>query len=229
MGFESIVIETDPGVNLSDLYRVKEAVEEAFDWYLGDDPSKRLDKFIELKDKASNLTPDMVLDGLKGRYGHDSEEASLFCAIPRRDVEDYLKATAASVGEFNEGNTHLFFDWDKLPTKDITFTCSRNLHALVKDCAYRNYKNDVSELSIDKLRLKLIKFGSLSFSFTLAKWVGYFLPSAAYRMVRSMCVELGIDPDSGVEVGDLVGYKREFEKIFGYSDPEKRLWVVSSY
>ena len=81
MGFEMTVVETDVNINLSDLYRVKDAVEEAFDWYLGSDIKAKLDKFIALQTKASKLTYDEVLSTLVEKFGEDSDEVSMFKSI----------------------------------------------------------------------------------------------------------------------------------------------------
>lgn len=229
MGFEMTVVETDVNINLSDLYRVKDAVEEAFDWYLGNDIKAKLDKFIGLQTKASKLTHDEVLSALVEKFGEDSDEVAMFKSVPKLDVEEYLKMLCNSIGDFREDNSHLFFEWEKLPGKDITFSCSYNLFELVFDGAVRVYKNSVSEISLDKLKKILEKLKEKSFKFKLTKWIGYFFPSAADRMVRDMCVELGIERDYWIDVNDLIYYKDELEKIVNEADPEKRLWVVSSY
>lgn len=229
MGFEMTVVETDVNINLSDLYRVKDAVEEAFDWYLGSDIKAKLDKFIALQTKASKLTYDEVLSTLVEKFGEDSDEVSMFKSVPKLDVEEYLKMLYNSIGDFREDNSHLFFEWDKLPGKDITFSCSYNLFELVFDGAIRVYKNSVSEISLDKLKKILEKLNEKSFKFKLTKWIGYFFPSVADRMVRDMCVELGIERDYWIDVNDLIYYRDELEKIVNEADPEKRLWVVSSY
>ena len=229
MGFEMTVVETDVNINLSDLYRVKDAVEEAFDWYLGNDIKAKLDKFIALQTKASKLTYDEVLSALVEKFGEDSDEVAMFKSVPKLDVEEYLKMLYNSIGDFREDNSHLFFEWDKLPGKDITFSCSYNLFELVFDGAVRVYKNSVSEISLDKLKKILEKLKEKSFKFKLNKWIGYFFPSAADRMVRDMCEELGIERDYWIDVNDLIYYRDELEKIVNEADPEKRLWVVSSY
>lgn len=229
MGFEMTVVETDANINLSDLYRVKDAVEEAFDWYLGNDIKAKLDKFIALQTKASKLTYDEVLSALIEKFGEDSDEVAMFKSVPKLDVEEYLKMLYKSIGDFREDNSHLFFEWDKLPGKDITFSCSYNLFELVFDGAVRVYKNSVSEISLDKLKKILEKLKEKSFKFKLTKWIGYFFPSVADRMVRDMCVELGIERDYWIDVNDLIYYRDELEKIVSEADPEKRLWVVSSY
>ena len=229
MGFEMTVVETDVNINLSDLYRVKDAVEEAFDWYLGNDIKAKLDKFIALQTKASKLTYDEVLSALVEKFGEDSDEVAMFKSVPKLDVEEYLKMLYNSIGDFREDNSHLFFEWDKLPGKDITFSCSYNLFELVFDGAVRVYKNSVSEISLDKLKKILEKLKEKSFKFKLNKWIGYFFPSVADRMVRDMCVELGIERDYWIDVNDLIYYRDELEKIVNEADPEKRLWVVSSY
>ena len=229
MGFEMTVVETDVNINLSDLYRVKDAVEEAFDWYLGSDIKAKLDKFIALQTKASKLTYDEVLSTLVEKFGEDSDEVSMFKSVPKLDVEEYLKMLYNSIGDFREDNSHLFFEWEKLPGKDITFSCSYNLFELVFDGAVRVYKNSVSEISLDKLKKILEKLKEKSFKFKLTKWIGYFFPSVADRMVRDMCVELGIERDYWIDVNDLIYYRDELEKIVNEADPEKRLWVVSSY
>lgn len=229
MGLEIIVVETDAHINLSDLYRVKEAVEDVFDWYLGNDITKKLDTFIALRTKASKLTKQEILDALKAKRGEDSKEYNLFNSIPDRDVEDYLKMLNDAIGEFREDNSHLFFEWEKLPGKDLTTSCSYNLYELFSECAWRVYKNDVSELNPDWLKSLYERLNAKSFKFKLTKWIGYFFPSVADRMVRDMCHELKIEFDYWIDVNDLIYYRDELEKIVNEADPEKRLWVVSSY
>ena len=163
------------------------------------------------------------------KFGEDSDEVAMFKSVPKLDVEEYLKMLYKSIGDFREDNSHLFFEWDKLPGKDITFSCSYNLFELVFDGAVRVYKNSVSEISLDKLKKILEKLKEKSFKFKLTKWIGYFFPSVADRMVRDMCVELGIERDYWIDVNDLIYYRDELEKIVNEADPEKRLWVVSSY
>lgn len=229
MGFEMTVVETDVNINLSDMYRVKEAVEDAFDWYLGTDIKAKLDKFIALQTKARNLTYDEVLTALNEKFGEDSNEVKMFKSVHKLDVAEYLKMLYNAIGDFREDNSHLFFDWEKLPGKDITFSCSYNLYELIFDAAMRVYKNDVAEISLDKLKHILDKLTSKSFKFKMTKWIGYFFPGVAERMVRDMCEELGIDRDYWIEVNDLIYYRDELAKIVKDVNPEKRLWVVSSY
>jgi hypothetical protein len=229
MGLETIVVETDAHINLSDLYRVKEAVEDVFDWYLGNDITKKLDKFIALRTKASKLTKQEILDALKTKHGEDSPTYAMFNSIPDRDVEDYLKMLNDAIGEFREDNSHLFFEWEKLPEKELATTCSYNLHELLFECAWRVYKNDVSELGYDKLKGLYERLNAKSFKFKLTKWIGYFFPSVADRMVQDMCHELGIDVDCWIDVNDLIYYRDELKGIVDNADTDKRLWLVSSY
>lgn len=229
MGFEMTVVETDVNINLSDLYRVKEAVEDAFDWYLGGDIKAKLDRFISLQNKVSRLTRDDVLNALVEKHGEDSDEVAMFKSVNALDVADYLKMLHNAIGEFREDNSHLFFEWEKLPGRDITFSCSYNLYELVFDGAVRVYKNYVAEVSLDKLKKILERLKEKSFKFKVTKWIGYFFPAVADRMVADMCLELGIERDYWIGVNDLIYYRDELGKIVDEADPAKRLWIVSSY
>ena len=41
MGLDISIIKTPKSINLAKIYAVREAVEEGFSWYLGDDKSQR--------------------------------------------------------------------------------------------------------------------------------------------------------------------------------------------
>lgn len=229
MGLEISVIETDANTNLSDLYRVRNAIDECFDWYLGSDIKLKLDKFIALQTKASKLTRDDILSALAEKHGDDSTELGMMKNIPEEDMKGYIKCVVDSIGEFREDNSHLFFEWDKLPGNELMFSCSYNLYELLFDCAFRVYKNDVSEIDIYKLKCMAKKMKEHSFKFKLAKWFGYFFPSVSDRMVIDMCHELGIERDYWLDVNDLIYYRDELNKIVDTMNPEKRLWLVASY
>ena len=230
MGLEITVAMTS-GVNLEELYAVHDAVRE-MDWYLGDDRSRRAEKWIELKNKCMTLTKGQVLDKLP------SEEVRL--AEFLRSLDDvqfkvYLGMLVDSITPHVDGNTHLNFDYDKFPAKDLCFSCSSNLHHLLLGCRVKdNFGPDgdyVVELDKEKVKELVAVWKGKKTKIGIAKWVGYFMPAVGERILQDCISELGL-MDRCVDIHDMEHYCEkmiETGKAMDNSRPSDRFWMISSY
>ena len=230
MGLEITVAKTT-GVNLEELYAVHDAVRE-MDWYLGDDRSKRAERWIELKNKCMTLTKNQVLDKLPPEEVRLTE---FMKSLDEVQFKVYLGMLVDSISPHEDGNTHLNFDYDKFPAKDLWFSCSRNLHRILLGCrAKDNFGPDgdyVVELDQEKV-LKLVKLwvGKRT-KLKIAQWIGYFFPNVGSRILQDCQLELCVN-DSYVDIHDMEHYMEKLVqtgKAMDQSSPSDRFWMISSY
>lgn len=230
MGLEISIVETS-GVNLEELYAVYDAICE-MDWYLGDDRESRGERWTELRNKCANLTKEQVL----AEVDTSLKEARFIEGLDDTQFKTYLGMLVDSISPHANGNTHLHFDCDKFPEKDLWFSCSGNLHSLLMECMVDNgfgpCGDCVVELDKGKVKQLASRWRRKKTKIAIAKWVGYFLPNAGERILQDCIMELGL-PDKYIEVHDLEYYYGRLietgEAIDKSGDKDDRFWMISSY
>ena len=230
MGIDISVIRTPKSIDLEEIYALREAIEKGFCWYLGVEKEKRAEKWKELKDKCQTLTKDDILKNISG------PEDLVKCLVRMRDSDFnvYLRWIVDSISDHEDGNTHLNFDYDKLPGTTIFDSCSWNLYDLFKEC-----KKDGRTLKpcgdfiweIEPYRVWLMgkRWNSKSVALWLAKWIGYFSSKVGYNILNDCLNELGVR-DAFVDFQDVKHYKESIEKVVHATHgTDDRLWLVASY
>ena len=230
MGLDISIIKTPRSIDLAKIYAVREAVEEGFSWYLGDDRSQRAAYWTELKDKCKSLTKDQVLANV-------SEPKDLIATIKKMsDVEfnTCLFWIIDSISPHQDGNTHLSFDCNKLPGRTIFDSCSWNLKDLFAQCevsseTLRPCGDFILEIDIDKVCAMWERWKRMSFKISVAKWIGYFSKRVGFNILRDCLDELGVR-DTFVEFSDVRRYMKHIgDTVKETLDEDCRLWLVSSY
>lgn len=230
MGLDISVIRTPKSIDLEEIYALREAIENGFCWYLGDEKEKRAEKWKELKDKCQTLTKDDILKNISG------PEDLVKCLVRMRDSDFnvYLRWIVDSISDHEDGNTHLNFDYDKLPGKTIFDSCSWNLYDLFKECRKdgRTLKpcgDFICEIEPYRVWLMGKRWNSKSVALWLAKWIGYFSSRVGYNILNDCLNELGVR-DMFVDFQDVKHYKESIEKVVHATyGTNFRLWLVASY
>ena len=228
MGLDISVVKTDSITNLEELFAVKHAVEDSFDWHLGSDPTRKLDRFRELREKLGGLVKSDVIGNFKG----DDDVKSFLEKIPEYRFNRHLVALCNSIGDFSEGDTHLFLEWDRLPGTDILNSCSWSLRSAIRECAldFTGVRGDeIVELNPDRLKRLVNKWKSKGFKMGLAKWMGYFLPTVGWRITQDAMHELGGFSESCMDIHDLISVRRLVMDMGRKVEPGYRYWLTSSY
>ena len=229
---EATFVKTQGHWSLRELYIVAMVTETRFDWYLGEDRAARRSKYNQLKEFLGGLTVDDLLEKTK----EVDDLQPMMDGIPRNMLGTYLAWVKGSVGDWHEGDTHLHFDYERLPGLDLTFTCSRCLREVMLGCEVKDDGGvetclpdvDVRELDIHLVRELAEKWNSMTFKFNLAKWIGYFFPSVGSRMVDDMAEELGV-ADEVCDIHDLLGLRDTIMEIArGIYGNKERLWMATS-
>ena len=230
MGLDISVIRTPKTINLEEIYALLEAIESGYDWYLGEDMGNRAQKWVELKDKCKSLTRQDVL-------AHTSEPEDLVkCLnhISDSDFNTYLAWIVSSITKHEDGNTHLNFDYDRLPGKTIMDSRSWNLRDLFMECRKDDRRikpcgDSIYELNPYKICVMGERWNRMSLKLCVARWIGYFAQSAGYRILIDCAGDLGIH-DSFIDFQDMKHYQESIKKVVDESiDTDDRLWLVSSY
>ena len=63
----------------------------------------------------------------------------------------------------------------------------------------------------------------------MAQWLGYFAPDVMLRMMWDIQYEIGLDPDSCLDVVEVLRYKDWLGDICKGIEYGSRIWLVSSY
>ena len=230
MGLDVSVVRTPKNLDLEELYAVNDAIGNCFSWYLGDDKEKRGEKWKELKAKAESLAKADVLNNLKG----PDDLVRCITEMSDKDFDMYLKMVVASITEHEDGNTHLNFDYEKLPGEDIMDSCSWNLRNLFVDCkkdkrTFPPCGDFVCELDGYKVWSMNERWKEKSFKLWLAKWISYFSERVGFNILADVLRDLGVN-DVFVDFSDVNHYKRNIAKVAdGILDNKDRYWLVSSY
>ena len=230
MGLEISVVRTPSCMDLEGLYAVKDAVENGYCWYLGDDKEKRAERWKELKEKCQSLTRDSIMANTSG----PEDLVKCLNYMAEVDFSTYLAWVVSAIHERQDGDTHLYFDYDKLPGRGIFDSCSRNLHSLFKSCKLEGKTlkpcgDFICELDPKKVCEMAAKWRRKAIKAWVAKWIGYFSPETGFRILQDCLRELGVD-DVFVDFQDFSHYMECLNAVVketkGHAD---RLWLVASY
>ena len=230
MGLDMSVIRTPKSIDLEEIYALREAIESGFCWYLGDEKEKRAEKWKELKDKCQTLTKDDILRNISG------PEDLVKCLVRMRDSDFnvYLRWIVDSISDHEDGNTHLNFDYDKLPGKTIFDSCSWNLYDLFKECRKDNRPlkpcgDFITEIDPYRVWIMGENWNARSIDLWLAKWIGYFSQRIGFRILGDCMRDLKVK-DAFVDFQDVKHYQESIRKVVKETmDTEDRLWLVASY
>lgn len=231
MGLEIQAIDTDRDINLAELHAVLDAVIDKFDWHLAGD---KRHAYNILSGQAERLTKGSVMDKFKDDFNlrpSEKEDFDYLNSISDDDFARHLRTIAKSIRAFNENDTHLSFDYEKLPTTELDWCCSSNMKTALERCSdndSRPYRDYVVELSEKDVLHTAKKWRGLGCKLSLTKWIGYFKPDAAQRIVEDICQDMDIS-DSYVDLGDLINYRKFWMKILKSHTKGRRIWLISSY
>jgi hypothetical protein len=232
MGLDISIIRTTKDIDLGDLYAIKEAVETGYDWYLGRKGKESdLETWKELKAKCKSITKNDLLEHIRSGDQHLVKQLE---EIPESKFNEYLAMIYDSISEHEDGNTHLNFDYDKLPGTDIFNSCSWNLRALFLECKKNQTMNNqcgdfIYELDEYKIWNMAERWRRMSFKLKLARWIGYFSKRVGYNILRDCLQDLGVE-DAFVDFQDARHYQRGILKVArDVLDSNNRYWIVSSY
>ena len=232
MGLDISVVRTPKAFDLNQIFAIHRAVEENFNWYLGDDEKGREDMYEGLRDKAMCLNRQKILDAT-------SEPEELVEYLRNLNPGDFAMGLAwviGSVKRHEAGNTHLFFDVDMFPGTSIVDSCSWNLREMLLDCASDKNPNpnpngdSVMELDPGKVARLAGKWNRLGvwLKMELAKWIGFFMPETGERIRMDLVTGLGLR-DAFVDFQELEHYRLSLDRIRREIQNGDRLWLISSY
>ena len=230
MGLDVSVVVTPKELDLEELYAVKDTVEHGFYWYLGDDKEKRAEKWKELKAKCESLTKEDILRNISG----PDDLVKCLRGISDEKFGKYLEMIVASISDHEDGNTHLNFDYDKLPGKDIMDSCSWNLRDLFLECkkwgrVLRPCGDFIYELDGYKIWAMAERWNEQKFKMKVAKWIGYVSNRIGFNILADCLRELGVK-DVFVDFADAENYQEKIQQVAkGILDNNDRYWLVSSY
>ena len=235
MGLDISVIHAPKVFDLCQIYALHDAVESGFDWYLGDNPDQRRERHGELRKKALGLSALDVVEAVKGRQ--NDVLYSYLSKFGPDALTSSLGWVVGSMKDYEDGDTHLFFNLDLLPGSSSWDSCSWNMRELLLDCA--SDRNPVPNpngdllVELDSAKLKTVSDRwnrkSMKFKLWLCKWIGYFMPETGDRIRMDIANELGIQ-DAFVDVSDIEYYGKSLKYIVKATDGDKyRVWLASSY
>jgi hypothetical protein len=230
MGLDISVIRTPKSIDLEEIYALREVIENGFCWYLGDEKEKRAEKWKELKDKCQTLTKDDILKNISG----PEDLVKCLNHISDSNFNVYLRWIVDSISDHEDGNTHLNFDYDKLPGTTILDSCSWNLYDLFKECRRDNRPlkpcgDFIREIDPYRVWVMGEKWNGKVLEFGIATWIGYFFQKIGYRILVDCLKDLKVN-DPFVDFIDVKHYQESIRKVVKETmDTEDRLWLVASY
>ena len=236
MGLDASVVKNTNGIDLNEFYSIRNAVENGFDWYLGDDKTNRMAKYEELKSKVFALTKKEIVDAVSSKPDDFSKEFVDYLEnISNSSWKACIEWLELSIGKHEPENTHLNFEWEKAPEHSIVDFCSWNFRNVLLDCTKPNKGFRPNGDTLEELDPELVKKTCKKFRFKtpkiiLAKWLGYFFPEVKERMLRDITYELGLGGECYVDAEDLLTWKDWLKEICGNLESYPvRYWLVSSY
>ena len=232
MGLDISIIQTEPGLDLGRLYAVRNAIEDSFDWTIcAEYPVEKLKKYIRKCEDARNLSKFAIIGSTE-----DESTRKFLVTIPDLEFATCVKHVVDSIGEFDERNSHVFFEWDRLPGNDIYDSCSWSMKRMLGECARvgatipKCLGDTLVELDPRRVRVLARKWKKAAWKLTLAKWVGFFSQDAGDRMVDDVCRDLGEDSLANeMEARDLIYVKDALVGICRKLRKGHRLWMTVSY
>lgn len=233
MGLDLTIAKTKDKLNLCELVAVYDAIRENMDWYLGDDDLKRYSKYLELTSKVFSLTKKNVVDSIDES---DKELKEHLIYIPNETFDKYLEMIRHTMGDFYQGNSHLFFEFDRLPFVSIHDTCSWTIHDIFKDCRSTDIEipgqgDVIIELDKEKILELGKKWKRNSFKIWFARWIGYFKREVEDRICEDLCREL-LPNEYGLDASEFSWYRNKIMNVckeVRKSDFDERIWMISSY
>lgn len=233
MGLDLTIAKTKDKLNLCELVAVYDAIRENMDWYLGNDHSKRYSRYLELTSKAFSLTKKELIDSIDESH---KELKEYLIYIPNEMFDKYLKMIRHTMRDFCKENSHLSFDFDKLPFVSLYDTCSWTTRRIFEEC--KSIDIEIPEqgdviMELDKTKiLELEKKWRMSgFKIWFARWIGYFNVEVEMRICGDLCREL-LPSEYGLDALDFAQYKNAILKICKEarrSKADDRIWMISSY
>jgi hypothetical protein len=232
MGLDISVVRTPKVFDLHQIYAIHNAVEEGFNWYLGDDTNKREEKYEELREKVLCLNRQKVLDTVT----EPKELVDYLNGMNSNEFALSLAWVVGSVKKHEKGNTHLFFDSDLFPGVSLFDGISWNLHDLFADCASDKNPNPNPNgdflMELDPAKVKELAKKWNKWSFVLktgfAKWIGFFLPETGERIRLDAIKDMGLKDDF-VDFSALEYYRRSLNTVANGIQDGDRVWLISSY
>ena len=229
MGLEVSFVRTSKNVDLKVLELVFRAI-ESMKWYLGDEIVKRADNYFKFLEKARNLSKDDVL--VAARKGHMSEEdIEILESAELNMIHSMINSIVDSASKYMNGNTHLYFNWDKIPDiVDIDFLCGmwdvRNKIVYVMNDSSIN--DTICRLDRELLGKLVKNISSQSWKMNLGMFMGWFFPVVEERILENIHEEVGFWDCS---ISELKFVKKILSKIESEmkKHDEDSFWMVSSY
>lgn len=224
MGLDMTVAQTTRDIDLTSMYHIMDVVNNGFEWYLGTDKSKKQDIFYNKVIRLSTLTKDAVLDKVKeDKHYHLNN-------LPDDQFAMYLNYLYNAVGEFSIENTHLFFDYEKLPGDSLVDSCSWTLRDLIYyNCAMKTISSDDTIVEIDKNKLSSLvkKWKRFGRKLKFIKYIWFVFPGIGERMFYDWLDVNCIMEDDINEYIYIANQLKELDKK--KVDKNSRLWLISSY
>ena len=231
MGLELTVVRTKKGLDLGKVCALKEALEEGWDWTTHGFT-------LEPKDRHAHLM--LFADAIGQNDIHRNAKipqktATIFKDMPKDEFEMYKGILVNSISPFNESDSHMYFDWDRIvPNKDeLVFSCMGELHTILMECEKDGYKrlcgDYIVELDQKKVKTLAKRWKGQAFKIWLSKWVGYFNPEAEARMIEDVAKELGLDRRWAIEPSDMKHMKECILELARKMKASDRIWLMSSY
>lgn len=224
MGLDMTVAQTSRDIDLISMYHIMDVVNNGFEWYLGTDKSKKQDIFYTKMLHISMLTKSEVLDKVKEDKHYHLKN------LPDDQFAKYLNYLYNAVGEFSIENSHLFFDYEKLPMDSLLDSCSWTLRDLIYyNCAKNTIissDDTIVEIDKDKLSSLAKKWRRFGRKLKFIKFIWFIYPGMAERMFYDWLDVNCIMEDDINEYIYIANQLKELEKKI---DKNSRLWLISSY
>ena len=234
MGLDLTIAKTKDKLNLCELVAIYDVIRENMDWYLGNDESKRYSKYLELTSKVFSLTKKDIIDSISDENDKELKEHLIY--IPNETFDVYLEMIRHTMEDFCQGNSHLNFDFDRLPFVSIHDTCSWTTRGIFEDCKSMDIEipgqgDAIMELDKEKILELGKKWNGNSFKIWFARWIGYFMPEVEERICDDLCKEI-LPNEYGLDALDLWWYKNAIMEVCRCakkSKDDERIWMISSY
>lgn len=223
MGLDMTVAQTTRDIDLISMYHIMDVVNNGFEWYLGTDKSKKQDIFYNKVISLSTLTKDDVLDKVKEDKHYHLKN------LPDDQFTMYLNYLYNAVGEFNIGNSHLFFDYEKLPMDSLLDSCSWTLRDLIYyNCAMKTISSDDTIVEIDKDKLSSLakKWRRFGRKLKFIKYIWFVFPGIGERMFYDW---LDVNCIMEDDINEYIYIANQLNELEKKVDKNSRLWLISSY
>ena len=227
MGLDMTIAQTTKDIDLISMYHIMNVVNDGFDWNLGTDRSRKYDIFLNKSIQVSTLTKNDVLEKIQD---DDNKKYSHLKNLSDDKFSKYLKYLYNAIGDFHIENSHLFFDYDKLPGDSLLDSCSWGLRDLIYYTCITDTitSSDDSIVEIDKDKLSSLakKWKRFGRKLKFIKFIWYIYPEMAERMFYDF-----IDVNSIIEydINECIYIANQLSELVKKVDKTSRLWLISSY